>query len=441
MKPIIDVHEHIFRGRDIPVKGYLYSRRYTGLAACLARLLRLPSVLARCVRRSQRRVRPGWVCRLLVWFAGAVQGEDYRTWGRILSLGDVKDVADCLLETFKKIDLSVPLMVDYEYWFKNTVDTPLPYQIDLVHRNVVIEHQGRVHPFVPFDPVRELACRKRMRNPDNGWEKDGSLRLVKDAIARKGFIGVKLYNAVGYRPWRNGEVDGQRQALFRRNGMERYASFTGREIDGVLDELYAYCEREQVPITAHCVGDGIECYWGASYDFGKPEYWLPVLERHPKLHLNLAHFGWSDAERYTTGSHSWVRQICEMIKTYPNVYTDVAHHPVVIPKKRAGFLSDYRLILRDYPGVIQRKLLFGIDWHVITRVSGYRNFVRDYLELLRGNGLFTSSEIAGFMGGNALRFLGLLGGARGGWTRNRARLASFYRTNHIRPPRWFVATG
>jgi hypothetical protein len=94
--------------------------------------------------------------------------------------------------------------------------------------------------------------------------------------------------------------------------------------------------------------------------------------------------------------------------------------------------------------VVQRKLLFGIDWHVITRLHGYQDFVRDYLALLKGNGLFQPGEIADFMGGNALHFLGLLKKgtpASVGWTRNRVRLASFYKKNDIRPPRWFVATG
>jgi len=450
VKPIIDVHEHIFRGRDIPVEGYLYSRRYQGFAARIARILRLPTLLARCIRRTQRHGKFGPCCRLLIGFASMVGREDYRTWAEILALPDVDDVADRLRGTFKKdrIDLFVTLMIDYEYWFKNTVDTPLVRQIDDVYRYVVLQSNGRVHPFVPFDPIRELAYRKKMASPDGGRERDGSLALVKDAISNKGFMGVKVYNSLGYRPMGNSAVDTQRRNLFKRIGMERYAAITGREIDGVLDELYTYCEREEVPLTAHCVADGIESYWRASYDFGSPGFWRAVLRMHPTLHLNLAHFGWCDAERYTAagtdGNSPWVKQICEMVRDYPFVYTDVAHHEVFTPRKAAGFLNDYRLILRDYPGVVQKKLLFGIDWHVITRVVGYENFTREYLALLKRNGLFTSSEIADFLGGNALHFLGLLKKGTlpaSGWTKNRKRLGFFYKRNGITPPRWFTATG
>ena len=449
MKLIIDVHEHIFRGRDIPVKGYLYSRRYKGIAL-IARALRLPTLLARCIRMTQRRGEFGPFCRFLIRIVSIFEREDYRTWAEILSLADIEKVAHRLRDTFKKdrIDLFVPLMIDYEYWFKNTVDNLLVHQIDDVYRYVVLRSGGKIHPFVPFDPVRELAYRKKMASPDGSTERDGSLALVKDAIANKGFIGVKIYNSLGYRPWGNAEVDTERRNLFKKNGMERYAAITGREIDKVLDELYTYCEMEQVPITAHCVADGIESYWKASYVFGNPSHWHTVLRRHPTLHLNLAHFGWCDAERYslggTDGNAPWVKQICDMVRDYPFVYTDVAHHEVAKPEKLKGFLNDYALILKAYPDVIQKKLLYGIDWHVITRVVGYENFLRDYLSLLKGNGLFRLSEIADFLGGNALHFLGLLKTgtpAASGWTKSRKRLGFFYKRNQIPPPRWFAATG
>ena len=385
----------------------------------------------------------------MIRLASALENEDYLTWGNILSITDIAKVAEELEKTFKDahISLSVPLMIDYEYWFRNTVDAPLVHQIDNVYRHVVRPFAGRIHPFVPFDPVREIAYRKEVQNPDGGQERDGSLDLVKEAIENKGFIGVKIYNSVGYRPWDNTAVDTERRSLFRRIGLERYAAITGEEIDDVLDELYAYCTEHQVPITAHCVANGIESYDGASYVFCSPGYWRPVLERHPTLHLNLAHFGWSDNERYSSttpgGGVPWVKEICGMLNDYPFVYADVAHHEAFRSEKRAGFLSDYKLMLPAFPGLIQKKLLFGIDWHVITRVSGYRDFVPKYLQLLNDTGHFSSTQIEDFLGGNALQFLGLLKTetpAGSGWSKNRERLRNFYERNEMEPPEWFVAT-
>jgi predicted TIM-barrel fold metal-dependent hydrolase len=450
MKPIIDVHEHIFRGRDIPLKGYLYSRRYTGLANFFGRCLRLLTVIAWCIRRGQKKGKLGWFSNFIIGFAALFVGQSYKRWANILSIPDIVDVVKRLVDTYKKdkVDLIVPLMIDYEYWFGNTVDVPLVNQIDEVYRDVIIPYEGRIHPFIPFDPARELAFRKRMAGPDGSREKYSSLALVEEAINNKGFIGVKLYNALGYRPIGNSDVDKQRRWIFRKNRMKQYTVFTGKEIDKVLDELFRFCVREEIPITAHCVAGGIEAYWNASYDFGSPAFWIEVLKKYPSLHLNLAHFGWSNEERYivpdSNGKPHWVKQICELMEKYPFVYTDVAQHEVVTKKNVPIFVNDYRAMLHDFSGLLQKKLLYGIDWHVISRVDHYENFMSAYVALLKNNNLFTRDEIDDFLGANALAFLGLLPtktAPSAGWKKNRKRLADFYKRNHIKPPKWFVATG
>ena len=52
MKPVIDLHAHIFRGKDIPLKGYLLSRRYEEWYIKLLAPL-LFSVIAKCIRRER----------------------------------------------------------------------------------------------------------------------------------------------------------------------------------------------------------------------------------------------------------------------------------------------------------------------------------------------------------------------------------------------------
>ena len=157
-------------------------------------------------------------------------------------------------------------MIDYEYWFRNTRDIQIDDQVRRVASGVVVPFAGRIHPFVPFDPVRELAWRQGLPRPDDPAigpaEHVSSLALVKDAVLRRGFIGVKLYNSLGYRPLGNAEVDDARRRHFRKIGRPRYCRFSGGEIDAVLDELYAFCVANQVPIVAHCGSDGIEAYPG-----------------------------------------------------------------------------------------------------------------------------------------------------------------------------------
>jgi len=337
-----------------------------------------------------------------------------------------------------------------------------------MYRDVILPYKGRIHPFAPFDPARELAFRNKLPGPGGTKEKYSSLEMAKEAVRNRGFIGIKVYNTLGYRPLGNEQVNRQRRGIFTRNNMERYAAFTGGQFDAVLSDLYRFCEREQVPITAHCTHDGIEAYPKASFDFGAPEYWRAVLEKFPRLHVNLAHFGWSRPEEYISksrwasfvqslrpssgrsapksggsepaGKMTWVRELAGMLEQYPNLYADVAHHGVTeeswIPKYREA----YTAMCRDFPGVVQKKLLFGIDWHVIARVDNFADFRGNYARVLEEGGIFTKQEMRDFLGWNALRFLGALppsAKAKDRWSRNWVRLKSFYRKNRIRPPQWF----
>jgi predicted TIM-barrel fold metal-dependent hydrolase len=479
MKPVIDVHAHVFRGRDIPLKGFLLARRYPEWYITVFGPV-LFSIIARCIRKGGSKDK-GLLCGRVLNLVYRYMDDGYRRTADILSEDKLADIAAKLVETFDKdeIELYVPLMIDYEYWFRSTPEPSIADQIDDTFRDIVLPYKGRIHPFVSFDPARELAHRKGLPSPDDPEggppEKYSSLDLVKDAIRNRGFIGVKVYNTLGYRPFSNPTVDEKRDEIFRRNRRKRYEVFTGQELDEVLSDLYRYCVSEQVPITAHCTSNGVEAYFGASFDFGRPEYWREVLDKFPDMHLNLAHFGWDHPEGYFPappsmlrqavrrmrqsvadrsfrslsgpspwdGEKTWVREICEMADEYRYLYTDVSHHGVTVDDNIQKFKTAYQGICRDFSGVIQKKLLFGIDWHVITREDNFESFRDRYVRVLGEDNIFTSHEIEDFLGGNALHFLGLLPlgtPPEVGWTRNRTRLQRFYESNHIDPPGWFTST-
>jgi len=334
-------------------------------------------------------------------------------------------------------------MIDYEYWFANSMDNRLGDQIVAVFEQVVLPQKGRIHPFVPFDPARELAYRKGRISPDGQVELDRPMTLVRDAIETKGFIGVKLYNSLGYRPLGNADpqVSLMRRRIAVRNDKMTYL-FDGEEYDEVLCDLYDYCVDNEVPVTAHCVMDGIEAYPGASLDFAKAELWNQVLrqERYKKLRLNLAHFGWNQTSgQGYAGSRSWVEDVCKMMLEYDHVYADVSHHRVLTAKGRKGFVDGYRKMREDFSADIdriKRRILYGTDWHVLRRMSGYRAFLESYERVLKEAELFDEAELEGFRGDNAVGFLGLAAGGS-----NRARLERFFQVNCFRPPAWFSDLG
>ena len=436
MEVIIDVHTHTFNAMDIPLKGYLLSRKYKGILKHLAPLL-IPGIAA-CIRgkvdsankknlfhRIFGPVALEFVCRIF--------GKEYKNWSKTLSK-NIADLTSEMIETFEKdnIGLYVPLMIDFEYWFKSTLDNPIKNQIDTIYQDIIIPYKGKIHPFVAFDPARELAFRKGMTNPDGEPEEDGSMKLVRDAIENKGFIGVKLYNAMGYRPINNNIVDEKRKKIPLHK--KKY-KFNGEEYDKVLTELYDYCIEFGVPITTHCGMDGSEPYKDASFDFGHAIFWRDVLgqQKYQNLHLNLAHFGWNKQDGHI-GNRSWVREICEMVSKFDHLYTDVSHHEVILDEKKSLFTTAYQQLLNDFPE-IKNKILFGIDWHVIKRVANFENFKKRYIEILKSDNLFSDQAIEDFLGRNALKFLGLLPGEK-----NRARLEKFYHKHSITPPEWFETT-
>jgi len=431
MKLTIDVHAHIFSAKDIPLKGYLLSRKYE--EKIINRLSAILSpVIARCIRKRSGKVKfPSNITYpLIMKLLGLIMGQQYLQWSNTLSR-DINKITCEMFEKFQNdyIDLFIPLMIDYEYWFINSPDNLIKDQINTIYKNIILPYRGLVHPFVAFDPARELAYRKRLCNPDGELEKYGSLNLVKDAIENKGFIGVKLYNSLGYRPYNNATVDENRRKIPLHK--KKYL-FHGAEYDQVLGELYEYCIEREVPITTHCCMYGIESYPDASFDFGKAVYWRKVLdqEKYNNLRINLAHFGWYIEEGYR-GEITWVEDICKMLNDYQFLYADVACHRVVLKKYYKQFKSDYNQICADYP-IIKERLLFGTDWHVLKRVPNYPNFKKAYIEVLSHNNNFSNQDIDNFLSGNALNFLGLHKDDK-----NFQRLDSFYRDHNINPPGWF----
>jgi predicted TIM-barrel fold metal-dependent hydrolase len=451
MSPVIDVHTHVFSALDIPLEGYLLSRRSERR---LGRLLDpwisifpMPQLFAyvarrareRCVtRRLDENIKRGWFYTAALWTYGKLSGQRFLDWEDSLSSWAAAN-GNRLAATWPDVDLFVPLIIDYEYWFANSLDNPLDEQLDVVFEHLIVPHNGRIHPFVPFDPARELAYRKGLVGPDGQLEKNRPLTLVEDAIENRGFLGVKLYNSLGYRPIGNAEPELalKRRHIAVRNNKRPYL-FDGEEYDEVLCDLYDFCVENQVPITAHCVMDGIEAYPGASIDFGHPNYWSEVLgqEKYRALRLNLAHFGWNQSPgQGFDGDKSWAKDVCKLMVEHDHVYADVSHHRVLDRKGRKQFIAGYRRMQEDFGAdmdKIKSRILFGTDWHVLRRMKGYRNFLDNYQRVLLEAGIFTDAEMDRFNGGNALEFLGLTPGAA-----NRRRLERFYQANGIAAPAWF----
>ena len=101
MTSVIDVHAHVFNARDIPIMGYLKSRRSKQVLERLLSWLLVPR-LCRCLDKEPKK-RGGW-CNLMLEVVSAMMGGQYREWARTLSY-DAVDIATELVESFPDIAL------------------------------------------------------------------------------------------------------------------------------------------------------------------------------------------------------------------------------------------------------------------------------------------------------------------------------------------------
>lgn len=228
------------------------------------------------------------------------------------------------------------------------------------------KHSDKIFPFLAIDP-----------------RKKGIMELIKIKVKEGNgiFKGIKLYPPLGYLPTHPN-----------------------------LEPVFEYCIEHDIPITVHCSKGGIPNFRSENYVsswhednhwekfdrlidrsiyYANPEKWLPVLERWPALRINFAHFGnLADDE-----NSMWTDTIIEMMKKYPNVYTDISYFTdeKIIPK-----IKD-RVKAND---ILRTRLMFGTDYVMIMLdggLKGLENYFNNFYKQLDDN----------TMNGNARRFLKL----------------------------------
>lgn len=412
--PIVDVHAHLFNADDVPVKGFL-TQAY-GVPGLIAEIVdaivqglapddrlsfevlegheptdeEVDYALEACLRENaqlERRVESRIEAGLgSIW--------RHVKWALTVMTRSRLELAHRLTKTYPEVDLFIPLMVDLDLWLNDSAETTAHERVERFMDPLIERFAGRIHPFVAFDPERQR------RHGD-------ALELVRDALENRGFIGVKLYPPAGF-------------------------SASGNDapgLDTALEQLYAFCEAEEVPIAAHCNDSGAQAAPGRGR-LSHPKYWQPVLAAHPNLRLNLAHFGGED-DLARNADRSWAFEIAEMMSRYRNVYGDTGHHSIVHNRQiRERFFERLHELYRRHPAARER-FLFGTDWHMIVREQDYRDYLGRYREFYVEQ--FGEGECEGFLGGNAVEFLGLRQG--GG---NRSRLTDYYGRRGIAPPSWFT---
>jgi predicted TIM-barrel fold metal-dependent hydrolase len=233
---------------------------------------------------------------------------------------------------------------------------------------------------------------------------------------RYGFVGVKVYPQMGWRPSGNQPRIG-------------LSDSDAAELDRVVDDLFTWCEAEHVPITAHCADSN---YADPLFvGFGGPDDWIPVLRRYPALHINLGHFGGDVKDGATDG---WPWKIARAAGESPGLFADVGNRRVDDDAVAAAYFDMLaHMWVTPATAAMADRLMYGSDWYMLAINPEHNQFLARYRDLYTDR--FGVERAAGFLGGNALSFLGFNNASN----RNAQRLFARYQRfapDHV--PAWLA---
>jgi predicted TIM-barrel fold metal-dependent hydrolase len=177
------------------------------------------------------------------------------------------------------------------------------------------------------------------------------------------FAGIKVYPPLGFDPWPAG----------------------GREREKV-SFLYEFCEARDIPITTHCDDQGFRVVsLEEAWTFTSPSRWRKALEAHPRLRLDLAHFGAQYSRpvgRVRSLSEAWTQptewrdEIVRLMSDFPRVYTDISFNG-----SEAGYYESLVAFMAGLPDAICElaldRIMFGSDFLVnLSKVRSYSDYFR-----------------------------------------------------------------
>ena len=285
---------------------------------------------------------------------------------------------------------------------------------------------------LPRMAARQLSAGSRMiwfvgYSPFRSPLGEDHLATVKKAIREHAAYGVKLYPPDGYRPSLNRIPERPNPPGSSEPGQywdARYQWAAGpdairdrdprgvgpKELDRRLDDLASYCEENDLPILVHTGHGELEARKGHGACMANPDFWIPVLEKHPNLRLCLGHAG---GQEYWFGIDdefsTWGRRVADLCTSYKNVYCGFGIHDAFArgPDRKEDFIRRIDGLIRGQRGAypIQSKLLYGSDWFMPRAGGSEVEILEGFQDAFADDRLFPFA--AAFFATNALHFLDL----------------------------------
>ena len=334
-----------------------------------------------------------------------------------------------------KVDLVFPALVDYDWWLSKGAPTrsTLPEQMQLM-KEVAALTGGRVHPLVPFDPLRQVVF-------DMGDEAGFSpLGILEKAITEGGAIGVKLYAPMGFAPYGNEGVADADPDFWKRSWLAEVTESPhfGKRLDDAMSKLYTFCSENDVPVMGHSNEsngpvDEFEALTG-------PDYWRTAAEEFPDARLSFGHFGGagSQSDDGTTAFEGFLALLADdQAAGSQRLAADASYFSNLIDdpdRLRTVMKFIYEYGGEDAPAAA--RLMYGSDWKMLAAEAGAQNYLTDFERVFEDleSALGMPGIGPNFFGGNAADFYGLKKGEA-----NRRRLEEFYNIADLpEAPAWMT---
>jgi predicted TIM-barrel fold metal-dependent hydrolase len=300
------------------------------------------------------------------------------------------------------VSVIFPSLVDFHRWLgpgsalqiDDSLAPLVPVDAQARLMTQIMRLRGDVLAFIGIDPLRP-------------WSETLALlqtcfpaRDKLDETTATGFIGVKIYPPLGYRPFYNAHFDDY--------FTDQHAATAVRAtVEGNLNALYQFCAANDVPVMTHCNHSNYTAL-GSFGQTGDPTHWSPVLARYPGLRLNLGHFfSVGDFAQHPLDQAHTI--IGGFFDAYDHVYADVADATDV---SDATFRSLLATALQSFSSAhprLAQRLMYGSDWDMLGFEQGFETFLGDWTAAI-GQAATTLGDAdlpARFMTSNALDFLGL----------------------------------
>lgn len=236
---------------------------------------------------------------------------------RIALEADIVTVADHLLGHMGPEDGLVALMMDITAEQEPKRDRANFRAQIRGTSDAAVQRPGRIFPFIAVNS-------KRADHFD----------LMRNALEKLGFVGVKLYPSLGY------QVDTE-----------------------PMKQVFDYCVQNDVPIVMHCTRGGFYASQ-QTQSFGDPAIWEPILKARPTLRICFAHCGGEEGLESAPGTvkpKTWTAEIVKLMELYPNACMDVAYHTGMMSGGvvETNYLATIQALATNPK--YQNRILFGTD--------------------------------------------------------------------------------